>query len=127
MSHTSGNEGIVKVNGNAYAEMRSWQYDVSAGTTDATVIGDDWEDHEVTQKSWTGSADIFWDETETAQQVDAGDVVALVFYPAGTDAGSPMRSGNATIDKITIKGTYNGLVEASISYKGKGAMTKGTV
>jgi predicted secreted protein len=128
MSNHTGNEGALKVGGNTIAEFRSWSLDINAGTVDTTTIGSTWDSHAVTQKNWSGSAEVFWDETDPAQvAADAGDSVALVFYPEGTDSGDTYFSGTATVEKLTIKGTFNGMVEASLSFKGNGALGKSTV
>jgi hypothetical protein len=128
MSNHTGNEGQVKVGGVVVAETRSWSIDMSVATVDTTVIGDTDESHKTLQKSWTGSADVFWDESDSAAQgCDVGDSVTLALYPAGDGSGNTFYSGTATVEKLSIKGTYNGMVEASISFKGNGALTKDTV
>lgn len=128
MSNHTGNEGQVKVGGVVIAETRSWSLDTSVATTDTTVIGDTDETHKTLQKSWTGSADIFWDESDSAAQAcDTGDSVTLALYPAGGDSGNIFFSGTATVEKLSLKGTYNGMVEATISFKGNGALSKATI
>jgi hypothetical protein len=123
MANHTGNEGKVSVGGNVVAEVRSWSLDLSVATVDDTVIGDDWETHKTLQKNWSGSAEVFWDETDTAQSAcTVGASVALILYPEGNDSGDTYWSGTATVEKWTIKGTHNGMVEASIGFKGNGAL-----
>lgn len=124
MANHVGNEGVIKVGGNTVAEARSWSLDITANTVDDTVIGDAWETHKVTQKTWTGAAEVYWDEADTAQvAVSPGASVTVAFYPEGADSGDTYWSGTATVEKVSLKGTHNGMVEASLSFKGNGALT----
>jgi hypothetical protein len=47
--------------------------------------------------------------------------------PRAPTAATPTSRGTATVEKLTIKGTFNGMVEASLSFKGNGALGKSTV
>ena len=79
--------------------------------------------------SFSGSIDCFWDEGDTAGQVAlaVGASVTLVFYPEGADAGDTYYSGTALVTGKTITGSFDGMVEASISVQGTGAITTATV
>lgn len=124
MANHTGQYALVKVGGNTVAEARSWSLDVSAETVDDTVIGDTWNTHQVTLKSWMGSAEVYWDEADTAQSAcTVGSSITLAMYPEGADSGDTYWTGTATVEKWTLKGTHNGMVEASISFKGNGALT----
>lgn len=125
MATKTGNDGVVRVGGNPVAETRSWKLDVKAGTVDDTVMGDTWETHLTTQKTWTAEAECFWDETNAAQAAAlvAGASVTLALYPEGVDSGDTYYTGTATVESVTINGTHNGVINASIGFKGNGALT----
>lgn len=124
-----GNEGQVKIGANAVAEVRSYSLNQSADTTEDTVMGDSDKTFLVTQKSWEGSADVYWDETDTngQQACTVGSSVTLNLYPEGSGSGDTYYSGTALIVGLEIRGTHNGMVEASIRFQGTGALSKTTV
>jgi hypothetical protein len=124
MANHTGNDGVVKVGGSTVAETRSWALDISIGTVDDTVIRDTWETHQVVQKNWSAQLEVFWDETDTAQiALTVGASVTLALYPEGADSGDSYYTGTATVEKLALKGTHNGMVESSLSLKGNGALT----
>ena len=125
MTTKTGNDGVIKVGGVTVAETRSWALSIGIGTVDDTVMGDTWDTHKTIQKNWTGSAEVYWDEGDAAQAASlvVGASVAVHFYPEGADAGDTYYTGTATVEKVDLKGSHNGLIEASIAYKGNGALT----
>ena len=70
-----------------------------------------------------------WDETDTNGQVAlaVGSTVTLLWYPEGSDSGDTYYSGSVIVTGKTITGSFDGLVEASISVQGSGAITTATV
>jgi len=119
-----GNEGYIKVGGNTVAETQNWQLDISVATVDKTALGDTFESHMTTQKSWTGSASVFWDPSDTAQgAITVGSSVSIEFYPYGGTSGNVKFTGTATVEKLTLKGSYNGMLTADASFKGNGTLT----
>lgn len=123
-----GNEGAVYVGANAVAEVRSWSLEVTADTVDDTVMGDTWKTNKATHKAWSGSANVLWDETDTTGQgaLVAGAEVTLNLYPEGNTTGDIKWSGSAIVTAANKNASYDGLVEASISFIGNGALTEGT-
>ena len=123
-----GNEGTVKVGSNAVAEIRSFSVATSADTAEDTSMGDSWRTYKTTLKGWSGSVDCFWDETDTTGQgalVDGAEVT-LNLYPEGSTTGDKYYSGLAIITGTTINSSFDGLVEASFSFQGTGALTLST-
>ncbi len=128
MTTHTGNEGTIKVGGVVVAEIRTIQVDMSVATVDDTVVGDDAETHKALQTSWTAQADVLMDPDDAAQGAcEVGQSVTIDYFPVGTDSGLMKRSGTATVEKRTEKGTYNGMLELTIQFKGNGALSKGTV
>lgn len=131
MANHVGNEGVVKVANNTVAEVRSFSIKMSTATTEDTVIGDTWTTHQVTQSSWTAECSCFWDESDTTGQgaLTPGASVTLNLYPEGASAGTSETyyTGTAIVTGASTSQTHNGMVEATYSFQGTGALTKSTL
>jgi len=129
MATHKGSEGLVKVGSATIAEVKSYSLEESADTIETTKMGDAARTYLPSLTSFSGSVDCFWDETDTAGQVAlaVGASVTLVFYPEGSASGDTYYSGTALVTGKTITGSFDGMVEASISVQGTGAITTATV
>ena len=129
MATHKGSEGLVKVGSATVAEVKSYSLEESADTIETTKMGDAARTYLPSLTSFSGSIDCFWDETDTAGQVAlaVGASVTLVFYPEGSASGDTYYSGTALVTGKTITGSFDGMVEASISVQGTGAITTATV
>jgi hypothetical protein len=127
MAVTKGKRGALNIGANSVAHLRTWSVDESAGTTDSTVMGDDWEKHETTLNSWSGSCDCYMDKTDTDGQAALviGSSVVVGFLPEGDTTGNRKKSGTATVTSVTENGSHDGLVELSVSFTGNGPLTVG--
>ena len=129
MATHKGSEGIVKVGSNSVAEIRSYSIEESADTLEDTSMGDSARTYKPSLTSFSGSLDVFWDETDTNGQgaLSIGAEVTLNFYPEGDTAGDTYYTGSAIVTGVSRTGAFDGLVEASISVQGNGALTETTV
>lgn len=129
MSTHKGSEGIVKVGSNSVAEIRSYSIEESADTLEDTSMGDSARTYKPSLTSFSGSLDVFWDETDTSGQgaLSIGSEVTLNVYPEGDTAGDTYYTGSAIVTGVSRTASYDGLVEASISVQGNGALTETTV
>lgn len=130
MATHKGSEGIVKVgSSNVVAEIRSYSIEESADTLEDTSMGDSAKTYKASLTSFSGSLDVFWDETDTNGQgaLSIGAEVTLNFYPEGDTAGDTYYTGSAIVTGVSRTASYDGLVEASISVQGNGALTEDTV
>ena len=129
MATHKGSEGIVKVGANSVAEIRSYSIEESADTLEDTSMGDSARTYKPSLTSFSGSLDVFWDETDTSGQgaLSIGSEVTLNVYPEGDTAGDTYYSGSAIVTGVSRTGSFDGLVEASISVQGNGALTETTV
>lgn len=129
MSTFAGKDGVVKSGSNAIAEVRSWSIEETAATTADTVMGDTWDTHLVTQKSWSGSCDVYFDDTDTSGQGSfiAGASVTVNLQMEGDTAGDHLFSGTATITSRSVSASHDGVVEATLSFTGNGALSESTV
>jgi hypothetical protein len=130
MATHKGSEGIVKVgSSNVVAEIRSYSIEESADTLEDTSMGDSAKTYKASLTSFSGSLDVFWDETDTSGQgaLSIGAEVTLNFYPEGDTSGDTYYTGSAIVTGVSRTASYDGLVEASISVQGNGALTESTV
>ena len=130
MANHTGSEGLVKVGGtNTVAEVRSWSLSHESETIEDTAMGDSFRSHKAGLQSWSGSCDVFWDETDTNGQVAMapGTSLTVGFYPEGADSGDTYYSGTALITSVERNADLDGMVEASISLQGVGGITAATV
>jgi predicted secreted protein len=129
MATHTGSEGTVKVGANAVAEIRSYSVEETADTVEDTSMGDSYRTHKTTLKSWSGSVDVFWDETDTTGQgaLTVGSEVTVNFYPEGSTTADSYKTGTAIVTGKTVSASFDGMVESTISLQGTGALTTATV
>jgi hypothetical protein len=130
MANHTGNEGVVKIGTATVAEVKSWSIDETTETLEDTVIGDTARTRKPSGiSSWSGSLEAFWDETDTLGQgaMTIGAEVTLNLYPEGAVSGDTYFTGSAIITSISRSASFNGMVEASFSFEGNGALTQSTV
>jgi len=130
-SHT-GVDGVLKYDSNAVAELTSWTLDVNQEPVESTALGSSARSFKTGIINWTGSAECFWDESDTAQsQIDTDmstvTTKTLELYPEGTTSGDTYFSGTVIISSISRSSSVNGMVTASFSFQGTGGLTKTTV
>ena len=79
-------------------------------------------------KSWSGSANAFWDETDTNGQVAlvVGAAVTINFCFEGKTTGDTYASGSALVTEVGVSSSKGGLVERSFSFVGNGVLTWST-
>jgi hypothetical protein len=129
MATHTGNEGTIKVGANAVAEVRSYSIEESGDTVEDTVMGDSYRSFKPSLKSWTASADVYIDETDTTGQgaLTVGSEVTLNVYYEGETTGDTYKTGNAIVTANSLNATTDGMLEGSISLQGTGALTTDTV
>ena len=127
MARHTGKNGKAKFGANFFTAVVDWSIDEKVGAEDLTAMGDTWETHEATQKSWTGSITVRRDPTDTAQSARAGDSVAVELYSEGDAATKKYFSGTATLESHGVEVSYNGAVARKYALKGNGPLTEATV
>ena len=130
MATHTGSEGTVRVGAtNAVLEIRSYSLEETADTVEDTSMGDSYRTFKTTLKGWSGSVDVFWDELDTTGQgaLVPGSEVAIRFYPEGTTTGDIYLTGQAIVTGKTITGSFDGMVESTITVQGTGALTSAAV
>ncbi len=129
MATHTGSEGVVKISANTIAEVRSWTLTETADTIEDSTMGDSYRTYKVGMKTFTGSIVCYWDETDTTGQgaMTAGASVTLNLYPEGSTAADTYYTGTVLVTSIEATAAFDGMVEATFSFQGTGALTKTTV
>lgn len=137
MASFVGNAGAIKINGAAVAEVRSYSIEMTADTIEQTTMGDSTRQYVKGLSTFSGTADVYWDPAHfTGTNNIDGEIFAsvgdsgatLAVYPEG-DVGvgtDKVMEGNIIVTGYTINGSFDGMIEASISFQGTGALTYAT-
>lgn len=128
MATHTGSEGTIKIGSDTLGELRSFSLESTAETIEDTSMGDSARTYKVGLTAFTGTASVFFDETDTAQgTVDAGTEITLNVYPEGDTSGDTYYTGSAIVTGRTINSSFDGMVEMELSFQGSGALTETTV
>lgn len=128
MATRSGRLGAVYSGTTAIAEIKDWSLEETSEMTASTVMGDEWVSNTATQKSWTASFNAFWDDSDSGQAgLTVGSTITLNLYPEGNTSTKTYWSGSAIIGSVSKSASFDGLVEASFSVTGDGALAEETV
>lgn len=129
MATHTGSEGTVRVGAsNNILEIRSYSVEETSDTAEDTSMGDSYRTFKTTLKAWTGSVDVFWDETDTTGQgaLTVGSEVSVRFMPEGAATGDTYLTGSAIVTGKTITASFDGMVESTITLQGTGSLTSAT-
>jgi hypothetical protein len=127
MATHTGSEGTLKVGANTIGEIRSFSISESADTLEDTSMGDVARTYKSSLTTFTGSVDVFWDEADVGQMaLIVGASVTFSAYPEGATAGDKYYTGTAIVTGLTVNSSFDGMVEASITLQGTGALTLAT-
>ena len=137
MATLTGNNGVVKIDNasgtpTVVASVRNFSCDVTSDTIETTTMGVDVRTYLSGLSSWSGSADIYFDPANYTGGASA--IAALnptgILVGAGTvtvelylDGTSNKFAGEAIITGFSVSSSMDGMVEASISFQGSGAVT----
>lgn len=127
MATHTGSEGTIKVGSDTVGEIRSYSISETADTIEDTSMGDASRTYKTGLKSFTASVDVFWDEADTGQTaLSVGSSVTLNVYPEGATTGDKYFTGSAIVTGLTVNGSFDGMVEASLTLQGTGALSLST-
>ena len=128
MATHAGSEGVVFSGSNQILEVRSYTISETGETLEDTSMGDAARTYIASLKTFTGSLDVFWDETDAGQgDLDIGSTITLNLYPEGNTSGDTYYTGSAIVTEKSVTPSFDGLVEMSVSVQGTGALSETTV
>lgn len=125
----TGHSGSVTVASGAMGNAKAWSLDVTQETVDTTDFDSSgWKESTATLNSWSGSITAIFDASGTAEGalqtgLTGGSSVALDLQLGGGTGSYDKYSGSAIITGQSITNDVNGIVEATFSFEGTGALT----
>jgi hypothetical protein len=142
MAILTGNNGAISVNGIAVLAVRNFSIEMTRDTIETTTMGTDVRTYVSGLSAFSGSADVYFDPDTAVTGFDAAETtfnptaglvgtagVAGKFYivldATGTNPDSVF-TGNIIVTGYTVNSTMDGMVEASMSFQGSGAVTYNT-
>jgi predicted secreted protein len=130
MATQLGKDGVVKVKTaagtlTAVGHIRGWTLDEKVDQLEATSMGDQYKVYRTALKDWSGTLDILFDAEDAGQDiVTVGSALSITVYAEGAAAITGTLTGDIVITGVNTKATYNGLVEASVTYQGTGPVVR---
>jgi hypothetical protein len=131
MATFTGVAGLVHWDGDSIGEMTSFSLDVNQEPVEDTVISDTARSYQVGILNWSGTAEVFWSDVDSAQVAMWTELLTpvakeMIFFPEGSTTGDIKWTGNAIITSHSLTSSTNSMVSLSISFQGTGALVKGT-
>ena len=137
MAAITGNNGVLKIDNasgtaTSIANVRNYSIDITSDTIETTTMGVDVRTYVKGLSQFSGSADIYFD---TANYTGGANVVAVLNPTTALVGAAPVTleaylndtankfAGEVIITGFTVNSSMDGLVEASISFQGSGAIT----
>lgn len=134
----TGESGVIKFTDNSsssvvnVASVRSFTIDQELDAIESTVMGDGARTYIPGLRQFSGSMDIYFrDDTEAGSgninlfdAINSGATTSLIeLYPSGETTGIKL-SGTVIVTGHSITANFDGMVEASVTFQGTGALTK---
>jgi len=143
MAILTGNNGVVKLDASVggsvavIAAVRNFSVELTRDTIETTTMGVDVRTYLNGLSSFSGSADIYFDPSEfdgaestfnpTAGLVGASGVAVKLYIQENYSSTSDYAfTGNVIVTGYTVNSSFDGMVEASISFQGTAATTFST-
>lgn len=132
MTTLVGNDGAITVGSTTVANTRNFSVEIKADTIEYSAMGNDTRQYVKGLSSFSGSADIYFDATEFAGAASTfnptagavGDApIAVKLYLKQDAVNDLVFTGNIVVTGYSVKSSFDGLVEASISFQGTAGTT----
>jgi len=137
----TGNNGVIKIDDAAgtatsIAAVRSFSIEITSDTIETSTMGTDARTYVKGMSAFSGTAEIYYDGDEfptaagstnmealnpTLTNVGASPI-GLEVYPDNTNHSGTKWTGNIIVTGVTINSSMDGMIEASISFQGSGAL-----
>ena len=127
MATHTGSEGLIKVSTTTVGELRSYTLEQTSDTIEDTSLGDTTRTYKSGLKGFSGSASLYFDEADAGQLLlVVGGEIAIKVFPEGATVGDKYYEGNAIVTAYNISASFDGLVEAELTFTGTGTLTLST-
>ena len=141
MATYTGHDGVIKLadtdaslTSTAVGNLRNFSIEQTQDTIESTAMGTaNVRTYKPGLSTFTFSGDVFFDESDGVHdafddlitKTGEGSEATFEVYPAGEDTGRRKLSGSMIITSFSITSSVDGMVEASVSAQGTGALTIG--
>jgi len=141
MATYTGHDGVIKLadtdaslTSTAVGNLRNFTIEQTQDTIEDTVMSTaNVRTYKPGLSTFTFSGDVYFDESDGVHNVlddlvtktGEGSTATFEVYPAGEDTGRRKLSGSMIITSFSITSSVDGMVEASVSAQGTGALTVG--
>lgn len=137
MATITGNNGAITIDGASVLSVRSFSIEMTRDTIETTTMGTDVRTYITGLSSFSGSADVYFDASDfdtneakfnpTAGLVGASGVAGKFYLEENYSSTSDYAfTGNLIVTGYTVNSSFDGMVEASISFQGTGATVYST-
>jgi predicted secreted protein len=127
MATHTGSEGTIKIGSTVIGELRSYTLEQTGDTIEDTSMGDSVRTFKAGLKSSSGSASVFFDEADAGQLLcTVGSSITLNVFPEGNQSGDKFYAVDAIVTGYNVSASFDGMVEAEITFQGNSAVTIGT-
>lgn len=127
MATHTGSEGLIKVSTTTIGELRSYTLEQTSDTIEDSSMGDASRTYKTGLKGFSGSASLFFDEADAGQLLlVVGGEIAIKVFPEGATTGDKFYEGNAIVTAYNVSASFDGLVEAELTFTGTGSLTLST-
>jgi predicted secreted protein len=127
MATHTGSEGVIKIGSTILGELRSYTLENTSDTIEDTSMGDASRTYKVGLKGFSGSASLFFDELDAGQiLIVVGSEIAIKVFPEGASSGDKFYEGNAIVTGYNISASFDGMVEAEMTFTGTGTLSLST-
>lgn len=137
MATLTGNNGAVSIDGVNVVNVRNFSIEMTADTIETSTMGTDVRTYVKGMSSFSGSADVYFDPSDfdtneskfnpTAGLVGASGVAVKLYIEQNYSSTSDYAfTGDVIVTGYTVNSSFDGLVEASISFQGTGGTTYST-
>jgi hypothetical protein len=130
MATLTGNDGLISIGGTTVAAVRNFTVETTADTIETSVMGTDARTYVKGLSSFSGSADVYFDDAQFAgfnvagsgSTVGQNNVAAKLFLKQDATDDVVCWANSMIITGYTINSSMDGMIEGSISFQGSGAL-----
>jgi len=126
-----GKNGSVDFNSITVGSAKSWSYEETAELADKTAMGDTTKSYSTGVTDGSGSITCVMSAVDGSAQdtgqadIDVGDEVTLILYPAGNTSTYSKWEGTVTVTGVSRSADLSSMGEFSFTFQG--GLTQGTV
>lgn len=129
MTTHTGHNATIFFGATEVGELDGWSITENALTAQKRAMKQNWDDNQPTgAKNWSGSMTVYLNEADVGQTaLSAGAVGEGKFYTKDEQAGSVEYSGQIVVQTINRAPAKEGMVMATITFIGSGALTPAVI